>query len=205
MKTENRILKSCEMRVEGDGENRKLVGLAVPYGETTKIGGMFRETFQRSVFSRALSERQDIRALWNHNRDIVLGRSVVDTLRLKESKRGLEIEIDLPNSPNGENAREAIERGDVSGMSITFKPVKQEWSESDNKDGELRTIVDADLFEVSPVTFPQYTSTSIELRSTVEEYEEHRKSQERQGDAQEREKLRLKLELLTLEEDNDSE
>jgi phage head maturation protease len=40
-------------------------------------------------------------------------------------------------------------------MSIAFQTIKQEWKDPENKEQlPLRTIREAMLFEVSPVTFP---------------------------------------------------
>jgi hypothetical protein len=57
----------------------------------------------------------------------------------------------------------SIERGDVSGMSIGFIARRQEWD--DTQEPPLRTIHEAELLDVSAVTFPAYPTTEVGLRS----------------------------------------
>jgi uncharacterized protein len=147
------------------GEKRTVGGYAALFDTETEIGGMFREKIAKGAFAKAVAG--DVRALIDHDTGRVIGRTKAGTLRLEEDDRGLAVEIDLPNTSDGRDIAELIERGDVSGMSFGFRVTKQEWDES----GEmpLRTIQEAELFEVSAVAFPAYEETEIAMRSLDDE------------------------------------
>jgi len=127
----------------------------------------FVEIIRPGAFTRTLRENPDVRAFWNHNLDFILGRAKANTLSLEEDAKGLRFELILPDSPTGQDARSAIERGDVDAMSFGFITRKDEMRK--DQDGRIvREIFDVDLIEISPVIFPAYEETSAELRSRVE-------------------------------------
>ena len=156
-----------EQRAEGDGEQITLVGYAAVYDEETDIGGWFREVIRPGAFDRALSEGQDVRALFNHDANHVLGRSKSGTLRMQSDDKGLRVEIDLPDTQSARDVVTSIERGDVDGMSFAFRAVRQSWDESD-PDDLLRELLDLDISDASVVTYPAYEGTSIAKRSLEE-------------------------------------
>lgn len=164
MTTEKRTLTSAP-ELRKDSESRTIRGYAVKYDSETVIGGQFREVFRPGAFKRAL-EKQDVRALLDHDSGRLLGRMSSGTLRLKEDERGLAVEIDLPDTADGQTVHKLVERGDLSGMSFAFSPQVEVWDETE--DMPLREITDADLFEVSAVTFPAYEDTELALRSKEE-------------------------------------
>ncbi len=84
---------------------------------------------------------------------------------MQEDERGLAFSLDLPNSMIGDMASEAITRGDVVGMSFGFTVPDggDEWAMINGR--RTRTLVRADLQEISPVTFPAFPATSVEARS----------------------------------------
>ena len=51
----------------------------------------------------------------------------------------------------------------VDGMSFAFSPVKTQWNETPELD--TRTLLDVDLFEVSPCVWPAYPDTTVAMRS----------------------------------------
>ena len=107
----------------------------------------------------------DVRALYNHNDDIILGRASAGTLKLQQDSRGLwgEIKINKKDS-DAMNAYERIARGDIDGCSFGFDIKREEFRE--NQDGTVHwTITEVDpLYEVSPCVFPAYEATSISAR-----------------------------------------
>ena len=151
-----------ELRSEGDGT---ITGMAAVFNVETVIGGAlgWREKIAPGAFDRALSNPDDVRALFNHDPNVLLGRTVSDTLRLSKTTRGLKYEIDLPDTAAARDVRELIKRGDVSGSSLGFRVLDDDWDESDVKQGKLplRTITDVELLDISAVTFPAYTTTSV--------------------------------------------
>jgi hypothetical protein len=131
----------------------------------------FKEKIRSGAFKNSIS-KNNIRALWNHNADIVLGSTKANTLRLEEDAKGLRFELDLPDTQAGRDAAVLIQRGDVEGMSFGFRTIKQEWDESDPKN-IVRTLVDLDCSEISATAFPAYPQTKVGVRSVEDDYAEH--------------------------------
>lgn len=121
------------------------------------------ERIAPTAFNRALSEQQDVRALFNHDMNLLLGRSTANTLRLSVDARGLKYEIDLPDTQAGRDVATSIARGDVTGSSFTFQATGR--TIEDSGDVSIRTITDVNLIDVGPVTFPAYTGTTAGMRS----------------------------------------
>lgn len=121
----------------------------------------------------------DVRALYNHNDDIILGRSGAGTLKLQQDSRGLwgEIKINKKDS-DAMNAYERIARGDIDGCSFGFDIKREEFRE--NQDGTVHwTITEVDpLYEVSPCVFPAYEATSISARKRSFEEIQKRRSED---------------------------
>lgn len=127
------------------------------------------ERIMPEAFDRALSEGDDVRALFNHDANVLLGRTTAQTLILTKDKRGLryEFDVDWRDSDHVKVARK-IERGDLTGSSFSFKVRKggQDWIEKGNN--TYRQIRDVKPFDVGPVTFPAYEATQVALRSAEE-------------------------------------
>jgi len=166
--TDNREIRALgELRVErrqedGGEESRRIVGYAAVFDTPTDIAGLFREQFAPGAFARAIA-RDDIRALIDHDPTLILGRNRAGTLNLAEDTKGLRVDIDPPETQAARDLMVSIERGDVSGMSIGFIARRQDWD--DAQDPPLRTIHEAELLDVSAVTFPAYPTTEVGLRS----------------------------------------
>lgn len=167
-KLEWRFLPIDGAEVRADGEGRKLDGYAAVFNTEAVIWGLWREEVAPGAYSKTLQEH-DIRALWNHDTNIVLGRNKAGTLQLAEDTKGLRAEITPPDNEWGRPVVDAVKRGDVTGMSIAFRVVKEEWQRPSegSKDLPKRTIREAKLYEVSPVTFPAFEQTSISARSVA--------------------------------------
>lgn len=132
------------------------------------LAGCFREIIKPGAFFDAL-KISDVRALWNHNPDHILGRSSAGTLRMVEDETGLSIEIDPPDTTVGRDLRVSMQRGDVTEMSFAFTVADggDRWErDAGNPDMWTRTISKFEkLYDVSPVTYPAYPSTDFALRS----------------------------------------
>jgi HK97 family phage prohead protease len=149
-----------------DGGGNTLVGHAAVFNVETVIAGMFREEIAPRAFRKSMKEN-DIRALFNHDTNVVLGRNKAGTLRLSEDDTGLAYEIDLPDTQAARDLWTSIDRGDISQSSFAFDPVKELRTEADADAGEtmpLFTVKEARLFDVSPVTFPAYETTDVSAR-----------------------------------------
>lgn len=144
------------------------------------------ESIAPGAFDESISG--DVRALYNHNDDIVLGRTSAGTLKLEQDSRGLfgEIKINQKDS-DAMNAYERIARGDITGCSFGFDIEEEEFRE--NPDGSVHwTITKVNpLYEVSPCVFPAYEATNIAARSS-----QHAEIEKRKADGW-REKMRARL------------
>lgn len=150
------------VETRADNGKRTLTGYAAVFNSDAVIHDFFVERIAPGAFAGAVANA-DVRALVDHNMGRVIGRTKSGTLRLREDERGLLAEIDVPNTTDGNDLWELVERGDISGMSFGFRATKQEWDETG--DMPVRTIQDLELFEVSAVAFPAYDDTTIGRRS----------------------------------------
>lgn len=142
----------------------KVGGLAAVYNRETEIFPGLREKIADGAFKRALDGTDDVRLLVEHDRGRLLARSKSGTLRLRNAKKGLDYEGDLPDTQEGRDIATLLERGDLDGASIGFIVLKESWV-YDAKRGDLRTVEEAQLFDVSLVSFPAYAETTAALRS----------------------------------------
>lgn len=159
-----------------DGENQSLrvSGYAAVFNSKTSIGEYFDEMISPGAFSRTLSENGDIRALINHNWDKLIGRTKSGTLILSEDERGLKFEIDLPNTSYARDLAESMERGDINQCSFGFYATEESWDYS--IEPALRTVNEAELFEISIVSIPAYENTEAALvrSKEIDEFVEKR-------------------------------
>jgi HK97 family phage prohead protease len=166
------VMAVPEMRA--DGEKRTIAGYAAVFNSEADIGGYFREVIKPGAFGESLKSA-DVRALVDHDSGRVIGRSKAGTLRLKEDDRGLSVEIDLPDTSDGRDIGELVNRGDIDGMSFGFRVTHDEWDET--VEPNVRTIHTIELHEVSAVTWPAYADTSLAMRSRDKSKEESQKDE----------------------------
>lgn len=157
------VTGTVEARAEG--EARTLQGYAAVFNQRTSILGLFEEQIAPGAFRDALG-RDDVRALFNHDPNYVLGRSTAGTLRLVEDERGLRYEIAPPETQAGRDVTELVSRGDVQGSSFSFEVEAESWDHRATP--PLRTIERVKLYDVGPVTFPAYEQTTVSARSITE-------------------------------------
>jgi hypothetical protein len=164
---ERRVIPAGELRVlrKDDGPT-KINGHAAKFDMLSEDLGGFRERVTPGCFAKTI-QSNDIRALWNHDSNIVMGRNKAGTLRLWEDSAGLAYEVDVPqNQFIRDMVLSPIERGDVSQCSFSFYTLQDKFTKVD---GEwIRTLLEVELFDVSPVTFPAYNSTDVAVRSLAE-------------------------------------
>jgi uncharacterized protein len=156
---ERRCLLAAELRVDG-GDSPKITGYAAVFDTWTDIGGMFREKVAPGAFKKSLKEA-DVRALWNHDPNYVLGRNKAGTLNMKEDDKGLRVEIDPVDSGWSRDLLKSMSRGDVNQMSFGFTVNKAD----DDYEESTRVLRDVSLFDVSVVTYPAYPTTTAQVRS----------------------------------------
>ena len=170
---ETRIFSFEKLNVEerADGMGPKITGYAAVFDKWSEDLGGFKEKIRSGAFRKAIA-KSDVRGLFNHDSNYVLGRQSNGTLTIKEDKNGLWMEIDPPDTQIIRDLVLApIKRGDIKEQSFAFI-VAENGDEWKNLHGEkpdeptTRTIIEVDeLFDVSPVTYPAYPDTSVALRS----------------------------------------
>ena len=155
------------VEVHGAGSGRLVAtGYAARFDTLSQNLGGFVERIAPTAFRKTLKEA-DVRALFNHSPDALLGRSAAGTLRMQADKEGLAYEIDLPDTTVGRDVATLLERGDITGSSFGFRTISDAWSET-NDGFPLRTLKEVALRDVGPVTFPAYVEASSALRSLAE-------------------------------------
>ena len=163
MSIERRVLKASDLRAAAASKNMKIEGYAATFNTPTQIMD-FQEVIRPGAFTRALKEKQDVRALVNHDPSRIIGRTKAGTLTLKEDKKGLFFSCVLPDNTMGRDLYESVKRGDISDCSFAFKAVKQNWTEQKSDDGSwrgVRELLDLDLLDVSCVVYPAYSGTGV--------------------------------------------
>jgi uncharacterized protein len=135
--------RSFEVRLEAD--TREVVGLAVPYGQTADIAGVYREQFVPG----AIRSVEDVKLFWQHSEPI--GK----ILSGRDTKEGFEIRAMISDTPRGQEAYTLLKDGVINKFSVGFAPVEQ------TRDGDLVTRTLVDLKEVSLVSFPAFAGASV--------------------------------------------
>ena len=158
--------QELEIRDSTETTPATISGYAIRFNTVTEIGGYFRELVRPEAIKDGI-QGADIRALWNHNSDMPLGRTKNGTLALEKDAQGLRFTVTPPDTSWGRDALESVKRGDVSGMSFGFYTNKERWTEEKDKT-PLRELLDIELLEVFPVTFPAYPTTTAQARSAEE-------------------------------------
>jgi HK97 family phage prohead protease len=170
MKHERRDYSDSTLELRGMlGAGAVLAGHAAVFDQEAILWG-FREQVAPRAFKKSIKE-SDVRALFNHDPNHVLGRNKAGTLRLAEDSVGLAYEIELPDTQFAQDLARSIERGDISQSSFAFEVVAggEKWSYPEKGSNELplRTIREVKLFDISPVTYPAYEGTDVDIQRAL--------------------------------------
>ena len=183
---------TAEVRASASGRTLRLEGHAAVFNTPTKIANgktSFRERIMPGAFRKVLDANADVPFLLNHDSSKIFGRTTAGTLRLDEDSRGLKYVVDLPNTEEGRSLHCAVQRGDISGSSFGFSlgPDDDSWDEDEDEDRSRiarRTIRNVSILrDCSAVTYPAYSGTDAQARSTVEVPYEIRSSVEAHNNA----------------------
>ena len=151
--------------------------MRVLFAGSSSTSPLFTERIAPGAFDNVMGN--DVRGLFNHDINMVLGRTKAETMRIEQDHIGLRYEIDLPNTQVANDLRVSIQRGDISGSSFSFDTARVSWIDRPEERMSIRVIEEiAALYDAGPVTFPAYESTSVEARSEFrEEMEAWKRSQ----------------------------
>ena len=165
-------LASIEVRQE-DEKPHSVSWYAALFDSLSDDLGGFRERIGRRAFTKSLQERE-VRALINHDPNMILGRTSKDTLKVHVDLRGLRAESSIPETSYASDLIVNIENGNIGGGSFMFATQRESWDMEEIEEQEIlvRTIHEARLYDVSLVTFPAYPATegTTALRSVAEEW-----------------------------------
>lgn len=144
-------------------EGSTLTGVAAVYGQDSRTivenGRTFTERIAPGAFGESL--KGDIKLYYNHDASQPLARTRSGTLQLSDGPDGLRYTASLPDTTLGNDVRELLRRGDLSGeMSFGFYVVRDEW----NAKRTERTVHSARLVEISVVVDAAYPQTNSSLR-----------------------------------------
>lgn len=129
--------------------------------DSENLGGFIEQVDPRAV-TKTLSE-SDIRGMAEHDSRYLLGRVKAGTMRLSTDSRGVRYEIDVnPNDPIAMGIYARVQRGDLDGSSFCFETLQESW------DWEAvparRRLLEINLLEMGPVTFPAYSESTAQSR-----------------------------------------
>ncbi len=176
-------LGTIELR--GDDGEQRISGYAAVFNQLSENLGGFREQIAPGAFDPVMED--DVRALFNHEPSLILGRTLADTLELETDSTGLRYTINPPDTQYARDLIKSIERKDVTQSSFAFWVEDDKWEE-DDEGRVIRTIKQfRRLYDISPVVYPAYPDTSVAARN-CDSY--HRTLTRR---TLERDKLRLYL------------
>ena len=190
-KKEIRMLPIQELRID-DSLDGKIVGHASVFDSWSEtLGGIFpfKEIVRKGTFTETI-KLDDIRALFNHDPNFVLGRNKAGTLELEEDEIGLRVVITPPDTSWANDLIKNLRRGDISQMSIGFIVLEDSWGTQDGID--IREIKKVQLFDVSIVTYPAYTQTDVGVRA-MESYKDYRSKLDEAQNTAKRAKEKQKL------------
>lgn len=161
---EQRYLQMHDIQARSaDNEDPVIEGYFAVFDDVYTVAPGATESIRAGAFADSISG--DVRALYNHNNDIVLGRTSAGTLELREDSHGLwgRIKID-PSDTDAMNVYRRIQRGSITGCSFGFNIESQETEVRDNGDVHWTITKVNPLYEISPVAFPAYESTNVSAR-----------------------------------------
>lgn len=200
MKTEIRSF-DFEVRAEQNEEHGHfLSGRPIVFGQRTDLG-WYDELIDQGALDT--TDLKDVRFLVNHNTDMIpLARSRNNTenstmqMSVDADGMGIRVDLDTENNADAKSLYSAVGRGDITGMSFMFSVDKDSWDDidSDHPTRHVRSI--ARVLEVSAVTFPAYSQTSIQTRGLSDALDSAKESLESvraEKRAIERKKQKIKI------------
>ena len=191
-----------EVRAEEDEEHGHfLSGQPIVFGERTNLG-WYDEIIAAGALDK--TDLKDVRFLVNHNTDMIPlarsrrnnNKSTMQMTVVPDTGMFIRVDLDTENNSEARNLYSAVERGDIDGMSFMFIVDEDDW-EGEDTDHPVRTVRSIkQVFEVSAVTFPAYSQTSIQARGLSEALEGAKESLESaraKAAAVERQKQRIRI------------
>jgi HK97 family phage prohead protease len=195
-----------EVRADQNEEHGHfLSGRPIVYNSRTNIG-WYDEIIEQGALDE--TDLKDVRFLVNHNTDMIpLARSRNNNenstmqMTVDADGMGIRVDLDTENNADAKSLYSAVSRGDISGMSFMFTVDKDSWEEQQTDHPTRRIQKIGSVLEVSAVTFPAYSATSINARGLSEALDSARASLESAKAAareieRRKQKIRIMMEVL---------
>ncbi|MDZ4145696.1 MAG: HK97 family phage prohead protease [Burkholderiales bacterium] len=155
-----------EIRSQGTltAKGKTLSGYAAVFNSEAVLGD-FTEVIRQGAFAKSLATGSNIRALYHHQGDALLGTTKGNTLQLREDAHGLAFTLALPDTTHGKDLAILVDRGDVSGCSFGFRvaPGGDRWEQRGKQ--MVRELLTVELLEVTLTADPAYQDTTVAMRS----------------------------------------
>ena len=155
-----------EIRSNGtlSATGKTLTGYAAVFNSEAVLGD-FSEVIRQGAFAKSLATGSNIRALYQHQGDALLGTTRGGTLQLREDAKGLAFELALPDTSHGKDLAILVGRGDVAGCSFGFRvaPGGDRWEQRGAT--LVRELIDVELVEITLTSDPAYRDTTVAMRS----------------------------------------
>jgi HK97 family phage prohead protease len=155
-----------EIRSSGTltAKGKTLTGYAAVF-DSEALMGDFTEVIRKGAFAKTLAAGNNIRALYHHQGDALLGTSKSGTLNLREDAHGLAFDLSLPDTTHGRDLAVLVERGDVAGCSFGFRvaPGGDRWEQRGSQ--MVRELLQVELSEITLTADPAYQDTTVAMRS----------------------------------------
>jgi HK97 family phage prohead protease len=168
MKRERRTFHGVEVRATDNGN---ISGYAAVFNQDYVLWDSptlrVVERVKPGAFTKSLKDQDDVRCLFNHDPNQILGRTTAGTLRLVQDDHGLSFDNNPPDTQLGRDLRTSIKRKDITGCSFSFIVTKQTRTEEEQDGKTIVTRVIEEVsptFDVGPVSFPAYTGTEVNAR-----------------------------------------
>lgn len=149
-------------------DGNTLVGYAAVWDSPTEINsweGKFTEVIRKGAFTRTLKNNGDrVKVLYDHGFDPSVGNKPLGVPKtLHEDERGLFYEVELDDTSYNSDLKASLKSGAIDGSSFRFSVPKggDRWED----DGAVRELVEVQLYELGPVTFPAYQAATAGIRS----------------------------------------
>jgi len=203
-KFNNTIMEKRLFNIENRFETKEdgqevVVGYGSIFNSRSENLGNFYEYISPTAISQETIAKSDVRALINHDQNLILARSTTGTLDLSVDEKGLRYEFSIPETSYGKDLAINMKNGNISQSSFAFTVAEDEWS-TDDEGNDIRTITSIDrLYDVSPVVYAAYSQADSDLvvaQRGLAMYKEKQEIKEEENDLVARSLAKLKIELI---------
>ena len=156
-----RQVRSCALEIRAVSDDGTIEG----YGSVFGVRDDYDDVIAAGAFVDSLKAHKAAGTmpamLWQHDAEEPIGV----WLEMTEDAKGLRVKGRLAlETVRGKEAHALLKLGALNGLSIGF--VSKEWAY--DRDSEVRTLTEIDLWEVSLVTFPANEAARVQGVKTIE-------------------------------------